>query len=59
MSELVSELRATIDLLKHQLEVREREIKELHILLGEAQAKMLPQGREIWGTKPWWKFWKR
>jgi hypothetical protein len=46
----------TIDLLRHQLETREREVQELHVLLQQAQAA-LPAPRE--NGRSWWRFWQR
>jgi excisionase family DNA binding protein len=58
-------LQSTIEMLKHELEVRDKQIevkdrqieelntqiRELHALLG---MKALPEGK-----KPWWRFWRR
>jgi hypothetical protein len=40
-----------IDLLKHQLEAREREVQELHVLLQQSQVA-LPEARD---NRPWWR----
>jgi predicted transcriptional regulator len=61
--ELVGALRDTIKrqdeviaLLKHQLEAREREVQELHVLLQQFQIA-LPAARD---NRPWWdKLWHR
>jgi predicted ArsR family transcriptional regulator len=61
--ELVDALRDTIKrqdeviaLLKHQLEAREREVQELHVLLQQSQAA-LPAARD---NHSWWrKLWPR
>jgi predicted site-specific integrase-resolvase len=61
--ELVDALRDTIKrqdeviaLLKHQLEAREREVQELHVLLQQSQAALPAAG----GNHSWWrKLWPR
>ncbi len=61
--ELVDALRGTIkrqdeviELLKHQLEAREREVQELHVLLQQSQAALPASG----GNRSWWyKLWHR
>jgi hypothetical protein len=45
-----------VSMLQHQLEVREREVQELHVLLQQAQAA-LPAPRD---HRPWWqRLWRR
>jgi excisionase family DNA binding protein len=46
-------LKKTISILEKELDIKNNQIEELHILLG---AKELPEGRK---SKPWWKFWGR
>ena len=51
----VRRLEEMVSMLQHQLEVREREVQELHVLLQQAQA-VLPTPKE---NRPWWRFWRR
>jgi predicted transcriptional regulator len=61
--ELVAALRDTIKrqdevigLLTHQLEAREREVQELHVLLQQSQTALPAAG----DNRPWWyKLWHR
>lgn len=50
----VSDLREEVSLLRSQFTEKDRQIVELHTLLGRAQ-KALPNP----GKKRWWMFWKR
>jgi hypothetical protein len=54
VSSEVQRLEEMVALLQHQLEVREREVEQLHILLQQAQA--LPAPRD---GRHWWKWWRR
>jgi transposase len=52
----VRRLEEIVSTLQHQLEVREREVQELHVLLQQAQAA-LPAPRD---HRPWWqRLWRR
>lgn len=51
LERLVDQLTSEVEELRRQLEVREREIGQLHILLGQRQ---LESGTS---SRPWWKFW--
>jgi hypothetical protein len=52
----VRRLEEMVSMLQHQLEVREREVQELHVLLQQAQAA-LPTPRD---HRPWWqRLWRR
>jgi hypothetical protein len=49
-------LEEMVSMLQHQLEVREREVQELHVLLQQAQAA-LSAPRD---SRPWWqRLWRR
>ncbi len=49
-------LEEMVSMLQHQLEVREREVQELHVLLQQAQAA-LPAPRD---NRSWWqRLWRR
>jgi len=50
----ISDLRKEVSLLRSQLAEKDRQIVELHTLLGRAQ-KALPNPTK----KRWWVFWKR
>jgi chromosome segregation ATPase len=52
----VRRLEEMVSMLQHQLEVREREVQQLHVLLQQAQAA-LPAPRE--NARSWWRFWQR
>lgn len=47
-------LKNTIIILETELEARRREIKELHILLQQAQTAALPAVRRQDLRRPWW-----
>jgi DNA-directed RNA polymerase specialized sigma24 family protein len=49
----VRRLEEMVSMLQHQLEVREREVQELHVLLQQAQAA-LPAPKD---NRSWWRFW--
>ena len=51
---LLHEKDAEMDLLKSQIEAKDRQISELHVLLTRTQ-KTLPEPRKA----PWWQFWRR
>ncbi len=51
----VRRLEEMVSMLQHQLEVREREVQELHVLLQQAQAA-LPAPKD---NRSWWRFWQR
>jgi len=52
----IRRLEEMVSMLQHQLEVREREVQELHVLLQQAQAA-LPAPRD---NRPWWqRLWRR
>jgi hypothetical protein len=40
---------------REQLQAKDRQIEQLHVLLQQAQAA-LPAPRE---NRPWWRFWQR
>jgi transposase-like protein len=48
-------LRELVAVLKDQIETKDQQIKELHVLLQQAQAA-LPAPRD---DRPWWRFWPR
>lgn len=49
-------LEEMVSMLQHQLEVREREVQELHVLLQQAQAALsAPRDNRSW----WQKLWRR
>ena len=52
----VRRLEEMVAMLQHQLEVRERETQQLHILLQQSQAA-LPAPKE--DHHSWWRFWHR
>src|SRR5918999_807110 len=39
-----------------QLESKDRQIEQLHVLLQQAQAALLPTPK---AGRPWWRFWRR
>jgi predicted site-specific integrase-resolvase len=49
-------LEQIIELLQNQVEAKDQQIKELHILLQQAQAA-LPAPRE--DRRSWWRFWQK
>jgi hypothetical protein len=52
----IRRLEEMVSMLQHQLEVREREVQELHVLLQQAQAA-LSAPRD---SRPWWqRLWRR
>jgi transposase-like protein len=52
----IRRLEEMVSMLQHQLEVREREVQELHVLLQQAQAA-LPAARD---NRRWWqRLWRR
>ncbi len=52
----IRRLEEMVSMLQHQLEVREREVQELHVLLQQAQAA-LPAPRD---NRSWWqRLWRR
>ena len=51
----IRRLEEMVSILQHQLEVREREVQELHVLLQQAQAA-LSAPRD---SRPWWQRWWR
>lgn len=53
----VRRLEDMVTMLQHQLEVREREVQQLHVLLQQAQAA-LPAPKENHQSS-WWRFWVR
>jgi hypothetical protein len=48
-------LRELVEVLKDQIETKDQQIKELHVLLQQAQAA-LPAPSE---NRSWWRFWQR
>lgn len=57
MDGLVASLNATIAMLKEQLDQKDRQIRELHVLLQQAQeqaARMLPPGNGHERRRRWW-----
>jgi IS30 family transposase len=50
----IARLLAEMDLMKSQIEAKDRQISELQILLTRHQ-KALPEPRKT----PWWQFWRR
>jgi hypothetical protein len=54
MEELIESLKDEVSALRSQLETKDRQIGELHVLLQHAQAA-LPTPRE----NRWWRFWQR
>jgi IS30 family transposase len=50
----IARLVAVVDLLKSQIEAKDKQISELHVLLTRTQ-KALPEP----GKTPWWQFWRR
>jgi hypothetical protein len=48
-------MKKTISILENELEARAREIRELHVLLQQAQAVALPAGRQQEFRRPWWR----
>ena len=55
LEQMVSMLQAQVDAHQLQLETKDQQIKELHVLLQQAQAA-LPAPRDM---RPWWRFWQR
>jgi hypothetical protein len=52
----VRRLEEMVSMLQHQLEVREREVQELHVLLQQAQTALAAPRN----NRPWWrKVWRR
>ena len=51
----ITDLKDEISLLKSQLVEKDKQIEQLHILLGRAQPKQLEEP----GKKRWWQFWRR
>jgi DNA-binding transcriptional MerR regulator len=49
-------LEQMVAMLQAQLEVKDKQIEQLHVLLQQAQAA-LPAPRE--NGRPWWRFWGR
>lgn len=50
-------LRELVAVLKNQVETKDQQIKELHILLQQSQAHAaLPAPRQ---DRPWWRWWRR
>ena len=49
-------LQSTIEILRQQLEQKDRQISELHVLLAQ---KQLPEPLPEPTKTPWWKFWAR
>jgi hypothetical protein len=47
--------------LRQQLEEKDKQISELHILLGSLQQKLAlsPAESNPSPKKPWWRFWRR
>ena len=53
--EAISQLREQLGVKDSQLQAREREVQELHVLVQQAQA--LPAPRE--NRQSWWRFWQK
>jgi len=53
---LVTTLEGDIEELRRQLEAREREVQELHVLLQTAQTALTAPKEGI--NSAWWQFWK-
>lgn len=49
-------LQSTIEVLRQQLEQKDLQISELHVLLAQ---KLLPERLPEPTKSPWWKFWAR
>ena len=56
MEEFIESLKDEVSTLRSQLETKDRQIGELHVLVQQAQAA-LPAPRE--NGRPWWRFWGR
>ncbi len=50
----ISRLVAEVDLLKSQIEAKDKQLSELHVVLTRNQ-EALPEP----GKTPWWQFWRR
>jgi hypothetical protein len=50
---LISTLQAQVQAQLQQLEAKDKQIQELHVLLREARELPAPRG-----TRPWWRFWQ-
>ena len=53
-SALISTLQAQVQVHLQQLEAKDQQIQELHVLLREARELPAPKGE-----RPWWKLWGR
>lgn len=56
MEEFIESLKDEVRMLRGQLETKDRQIGELHVLVQQAQAA-LPAPKE--NHRPWWRFWQR
>lgn len=56
LRELVDALRYQVTGLEGQLDTKDRQIEQLHVLLQQAQAALPSPGRT---TRPWWRVWQR
>jgi hypothetical protein len=54
LRELNTALQSRIDAQDKQLQAKDEQIRELHVLLQQSQA-VLPAPRD---NRPWWRFWK-
>jgi hypothetical protein len=55
MQGFIDSMNSQFQLLKEQLEAKDKQIEQLHVLLQQTQAA-LPAPRE---GRPWWKWWGR
>ena len=55
ISQLQEQHQVQVESCRQQLEAKDKQIEQLHILLQQAQAA-LPASRD---NRPWWRFWRR